>query len=103
MLDLVNLVLRLDARWCVDGVEMVHLDDPPGLVSRWFGKPGLIWFSCRSDRYKREIIREAVDLADDPLVVRFVNAGDDDKRIAFLSRFGLPEGFLLMPRDLQGR
>jgi hypothetical protein len=35
-------------------------------------------------------IRDAVDL-ENALVVRFVNATDDDKRIDFLKQFGLPE------------
>ena len=54
-----------------------------------YGTAGPDWFCCRSERYRTEIVRQAIDLAD-PLVVRFVNATDDTKRIAFLERFGLP-------------
>src|SRR5262249_8498517 len=56
-------------------------------------------FSCKSDRYRHEIIRDAIDL-EDALVCRFVNANTDEKRIAFLSRFGLPtQAFPSEPRN----
>jgi hypothetical protein len=104
MPDPINLVLRLDARWCADGVEMIRLDDPPVVRAPRFGKAEAVWFICRSDRYRREIIRETIDLMDDPLVLRFVNAGDDDKLTVFLSRFGLPGGFIIgAPRPAEPR
>jgi hypothetical protein len=87
-----DLVLRLEAERCIDGVERVQIDDPPAVRTR-YGNAGPIWFFWRSDQHER-VVQEAVDL-ENPLVVRFVNADDDDKRIDFLSRFGLPEGFLL--------
>jgi hypothetical protein len=87
-----DLVLRLEAERCIDGVKRVQIDDPPAVRTR-YGNAGPIWFFWRSDHYE-PVIQEAVDL-ENPLVVRFVNADDDDKRIKFLSRFGLPEGFLL--------
>jgi hypothetical protein len=52
-----------------------------------------IWFFWRSDHCER-VVQEAVDL-ENPLVVRFVNANDNDKLITFLSTFGFPEGFLI--------
>jgi hypothetical protein len=39
-------------------------------------------------------VRQATDVVD-PLVIRFLNANNDDKRIKFLSTFGSPNGFLL--------
>jgi len=87
-----GLVLLLDAERCADGVELIRLDDASGIQTR-YGKAGAMWFSWRSDRSDR-VEQEAVDL-ENPLVIRFVNANDDDRRITFLSTFGLPEGFLL--------
>ena len=84
-----DLALRLMAMRCLDGVELVHRDTYPDIKSPYYGASGPDWFSYRSARYKQEIVRNAVDL-EDPLVVRFLNATDDDKRIAFLMRFGLP-------------
>jgi hypothetical protein len=74
--------LRLKAIRCPDGVELVHRDRFPGWEYRY-----------RSER-RESVTRDAVDL-EDALVVRFVNATDDDKRIAFLSRFSLPHEILL--------
>jgi hypothetical protein len=91
-----DLVLRLEAERCADKVERVRLDEPPAARTR-YGKAGPIWFFWRSDRHER-VVQEAVDL-ENPLVVRFVNADDDQKRIKFLSTFGLPEGFLLVVPD----
>src|SRR5436190_2059674 len=93
-----NLALRLEAERCADGAEIVRLRKPSGISSPFYGAAGPIWFSCRSDRYE-PFIREAVDL-EDALVVRFVNADDDDKRIDFLSRFGLPEGLSFTVRSI---
>src|SRR5436189_2001516 len=87
-----DLMLRLDTKRCLDGVELIRLDNPPEIQGR-YRKVGPIWFFWRSDRYER-VEQEAPNL-ENPLVVRFVNADDDDKRIKFLSMFGLPEGFLL--------
>src|SRR6516225_5765787 len=84
-----GLALRLMNMRCRDGVELVHRDPYPDLRSP-YGASGPDWFSYRSDRCKEEIIRKAVDL-EDALVVRFINATDDEKRIAFLWRFGLPD------------
>jgi hypothetical protein len=89
-----NLALRLEAERCLDGVEIVRLRKPSGIGSPFYGAAGPIWFSCRSDRFE-PFIREAINL-EDTLVVRFVNADDDDKLIDFLTRFGLPE-FLITP------
>jgi hypothetical protein len=88
-----DLALRLMGMRCLDGVELVHRDTYPDIKSPYYGASGPDWFSYRSARYKQEIVRNAVDL-EDPLVVRFINAIDDDKRIAFLSRFGLPENLI---------
>src|SRR5215469_18014282 len=84
-----NIALRLEAERCVDGVEIVRLRKPSGIKSPFYGAAGLIWISCRSDRFE-PFIREAINL-EDALVVRFVNAEDDGKLIDFLRRFGLPE------------
>jgi hypothetical protein len=92
-----DLILRLDAERCADGVELVRLDNPPAVGSPQHGEAGPVWFSWRSNRHKR-VVREAVDLAD-PLVVRFVNADDDDERVKFISLFGLPMGVLHGPSD----
>lgn len=83
--------LRLVGPRCPDGVELVHRDRSPDFECR-YGRTGRDWFSYQSRRRER-VIREAVDL-EDALVIRFVNATDDNKRIAFLSRFGLPGGIL---------
>ena len=88
-----DLALRLISMRCLDGVELVHSDADVGLIRGLYGTNGPDWFCYRSDRCKEEMIRQAVDL-EDALVVRFINANDDDKRIAFLSRFGLPDVLL---------
>jgi hypothetical protein len=93
-----NLALRLEAERCTDGAEIVRLRKPSGIRSPFYGAAGRIWFSYRSDRYG-PFIREAVNL-EDTLVVRFVNAADDHKRVDFLSRFGLPEGLSLTVRAI---
>jgi|SRR6516162_787857 hypothetical protein len=82
-----GLALRLKATRCPDGVDLVRRDRFPDLRCG-YGRSGPDWFSYRSER-RESFMREAVDL-EDPLVVRFLNATDDDKRIAFLMRFGLP-------------
>jgi hypothetical protein len=81
-------ILRLRTERCPDGVEIVHRDTEPGLLKSRYGISGSVWFSYRSVRLVREI--RDVSSLEDTLVVRFVNATDDEKRIAFLSRFGLP-------------
>jgi hypothetical protein len=83
------LVLRLVATRCVDGIELVHRDVEPGLLKSEYGSSGALWFSFRSDRSERTTIRDISGL-EDTLVCRFVNATDDDRRVNFLSRFGLP-------------
>jgi hypothetical protein len=84
-----GLVLRLKGTYCPDGVELVRWKNHPDIAALRYGASGPDWFACRSER-QSEIRRDAVDLGD-ALAVRFVNATDDDKRIAFLSRFGLPD------------
>src|SRR5262245_29767568 len=85
-----GFVLRLVATRCLDGIEIIQRDFEPGFLKHPdYGSSGAMWFSCRSDRYERTTIRDMSGLAD-TLVVRFVNAADDDRRIAFVSRFGLP-------------
>ena len=78
-----GLALRLVAPRCIDGVELVRGEyrSRDMTASDWS-------FSCRSDRYERSVIRDMSGL-EDTLIVRFVNATDDDKRVAFFSRFGL--------------
>jgi hypothetical protein len=85
-----NLVLQLETRRCLDGVELVRLDNAPEIGAPLYGAAGPDWFSWRSDRHERAVIRSAVDLAN-PLVVRFVNADDDEKRVDFLSLNGLSD------------
>jgi hypothetical protein len=84
-----NLALRLEAQRCIDGAEIGHRPEPPDWSLLIYGAAGPLWFAHRSDRCE-PFIREAVNL-EDTLVVRFVNADDDNKRIDFISRFGLPE------------
>src|SRR5262245_51690584 len=84
-----GLALRLVATRCLDGVEIIRRNVPPGALESAYGVSGEVWFSYRSDRYQRETIRDMPGL-EDALVVRFVNATDDKRRLAFLSRFGLP-------------
>src|SRR5438067_12500382 len=71
-----DLILRLDAKRCADGVGRVRRQ-----------------FSWRSRRHE-PVVREAADLGN-PLVIHFLNANTNDKLIDFLSTFGLPGGFLL--------
>jgi hypothetical protein len=93
-----GLTLRLKATRCPDGVELVHRETYPDIGWPRYGRSGPDWFSYRSAR-KDEFAQDAIDL-ENALVVRFVNATDDAKRITFLSRFGLPgdvlaeEGFV---------
>jgi hypothetical protein len=88
-----GLALRLDAMRCPDDVELIHRDNYPDFKWVRYGAAGPDWFAHRSERQERTIIRHRVDL-EDPLVVRFVNATDDDKLVKFLSRFGLPDPLL---------
>jgi hypothetical protein len=83
-----GFILRLTTERCLDGVEIVRRDTEPGLVKSRYGESGAVWFSYRSDRCRRET-RDVSGL-EDTLVIRFVNATDNDKRTAFLTRFGLP-------------
>jgi hypothetical protein len=84
-----NLIFCLDAERCADGVEWTRRD-PPGV--KWLSRAGPIWFSWRSNRHER--FEQQADLGD-PLVIRFLNASNEDKLTEFLSTFGLPDGFLL--------
>jgi hypothetical protein len=85
-----QVTLRLRTARCLDDVELVRRDDLAALGLRSeYGVGGAMWFCCRSERYHSEVVREATDLAD-PLVVRFINATDDTKRLAFVSRLGFP-------------
>jgi hypothetical protein len=84
-----GLLLRLVAERCLDGVEIIRREVPPSLLTSKYGVSGSVWFCYRSDRSDRTTIRDVSGL-EDTLVVRFVNATDDDKRVAFLSRFGFP-------------
>jgi hypothetical protein len=85
-----DLIFRLDAERCTDGVERIRRDGLPGVKGRSYGK---VWFSWRSDRHA-PVVRQATDLRD-PLVTGFLNASNGDKLVKFLSAFGLPNGFLL--------
>jgi hypothetical protein len=84
-----RFLLRLIAERCLDGVELVHRDIKPGVLELKYGVSGTVWFTHRSDRCQRETVRDMSGL-EDTVVVRFVNATDDDKRITFMWRFGLP-------------
>jgi hypothetical protein len=98
-----ELALGLKSIRCPDGVELVHRDRLPDWKCTPRTEPD--WFSYRSER-RESVTREAVDL-EDALVVRFVNATDDGKRITFLSRFGLPRDILPLepfePRNFEPR
>ena len=85
-----QVTLRLRTTLCPDGIELVRRDDLAGMIRsmQGYGPAGAMWFCC-SERYRTEVVRETIDLAD-PLVVRFINADDDTKRLAFVERFGLP-------------
>ena len=86
-----DFILRVTAERCLDGVEVVRCDTKPGLLKSRYGSSGAVWFSYRSNRCQRE--SRDVSGLEDTLVIRFINATDDNKRIAFLSRFGLPSHF----------
>jgi len=81
------------SRICPDGVELVRRQNYPDLRYLRYGSSGPDWFVDRSDREERRLVRDAVDLGD-ALVVRFVNAITDAKRIDFLSAFGMPIVFM---------
>ena len=87
--ELMELSLRLKATRCPDGIELVHRERYQNIAAPRYGRSGPDWFAYRSGRQEHTVIRETVDL-EDALVCRFVNATDDDKRVTFLSRFGLP-------------
>ena len=55
-----DLMLRLDTKRCLDGVELIRLDNPPEIQGR-YRKVGPIWFFWRSDRYER-VEQEAPNL-----------------------------------------
>lgn len=85
--------LRLVAPRCRDGVKLVRYETYPEIEAIGYGPSGPDWFVYCTDRMQQDaIIRDAVDL-EDALVVRFFNATDDLKLMAFLSQFGLPEHY----------
>jgi len=76
--------LRLAGTRCPEGVERVLRESSADLESVY----GLEWYRYRSAR--REKRPREFQKLDDPLVVRFINANDEDERLTFLERFGLP-------------
>jgi hypothetical protein len=76
---------------CPDGVELVDYgrkDTEPGatLLTGEAGKHGK-WFRYRS-RERASVRYEVTDL-ENPISMHFLNARDDEARLAFLSRFGM--------------
>lgn len=87
------LGLSLDWQHCPDGVEL-HDYGPElprrrgeTILSAAERKSGL-WFRPRSA--KRFPLRHTMTTLEDLLVLRLVNARDDEARAAFLGRFGFP-------------
>src|SRR5437868_390160 len=78
--------LRLPWHRCPDGVELEH--EPPVEWSDPTYKPAGNVFRYRTRRYER-ITFELPNL-EQPIVLRFVNARDDEARARFLSQFGFP-------------
>src|SRR5947208_14583952 len=77
--------LRLSATQCPDGIEPFLRDSSMSAVESVYGRQ---WYRYRTAR--REPVKREFQKLDDPLVVRFVNANTEDKRVVFLGRFGLP-------------
>lgn len=69
---------------CPDGIEIVDFgpQDDEGAL-RPHGK----WWSCRSER--REPVQYDISNLEDPIVIRFINARDDESMCQFLGRFGI--------------
>ena len=101
--------LSLDWKRCPDGVELFDYgrNEPPKLkvlgsqrrqptLAEGTGPTGLT-FRCKSARRLKTLL-EVVDL-ENPLIVRFVNARDDEARAEFFARFG----FLYKNHDEQPR
>ena len=83
--------LSMEWQRCPDGVELVDYepkDIEPGetFLTSAAGKRGK-WFRCRSQ--ERASVRYEVTDLENPISMHFLNARDDDARIAFLSRFGM--------------
>lgn len=79
--------LSLEWERCPDGVEAVDLSEPVGGTIAYSPELLGIWARCRSDR--RDVVRYDISNLEDPIVLHFVNARDDEARLRFLSRFGL--------------
>jgi ribosomal protein L24E len=76
--------LRLSTEVCPDGVEPLWHETSADLEAA----VGLIWFRYRSNR-RQPLVREFANL-ENPIVVKFINASTEEKRIQFLKLFGLP-------------
>ena len=87
---------------CPDGVELVTLPaiHGAGIAS---SRPELTVFSYRTDRRESDVL-EFVDL-ENPVVIDFANATDDERRLGFFDRFGLtvPEPWVVYEQVLQNQ
>lgn len=86
--------LSLEWKHCPDGIELIDLGPPkehrgprPQTMASDIRDPTGKTFRCRTSR--RYPIRLSIDGLENPIVLRFANARDDDARASFLGRFGL--------------
>jgi hypothetical protein len=94
--------LTIDIERCPDGVELVDLPEVLGKPLTWGHQPtGLMVsgdvlteyqpagkiFRYRTERREPKTIM--IENLEDPVVIRFVNASDEKRRIQFFDRFGL--------------
>jgi hypothetical protein len=74
--------LFLQSDRCPDGIELVPIESGFSANSR----TNELCFLSRTDR--REPLRLEIQDLTDPVVIQFINAGTDDARIKFFTRFG---------------
>jgi hypothetical protein len=83
--------LFLETTCCPDGVALYRRPEIMGPTLA-HGMSGGDVFKCRTER--RGPRRREIESLEDPIVVAFMNADDDDSRAEFLSKYGL-----LVPGD----
>ncbi len=92
--------LSLEWKHCSDGIELFDYGPEKEETIRVLGPrgrrhvtaartgPAGKTFRCRSSR--RFPVRFDIDTLENPVIIRFANARDDDNRIQFFARFGFP-------------
>lgn len=83
------MALALEWWRCPDGLELVDRGPGPAGGTVLTGPSGGLWVWPRSER-KVPVSYAHVDL-ENPIVLHFINAKDQDEWIRFLNRFGLLE------------